>query len=636
MTKKISFDKGRHFEFLKEEMATYQIPSPDQVNCNGDIATNWKTFRESYEDYIVATGLDQKDKIIQVATLKSLMGIECKKILKRLQLSEDEMKDPKTILDKLQDHFLPVRNILYERYVFHNTDQLAHETIDQFVIKLRQLAEPCQFGIFEDEMVRDRLVLGCKDSTAKTRLFREKDCDLKKAIESLRISEATGEQLKRIERDETQEPVNFVKKETTNKFDAHKQHTESKKNNSFGMQVKDGQQCRYCGGRHERDKKKCPAFGKTCRRCGKFNHFQSVCQQKHTVYQVQAKLRLYDESLVQVLGECDLQCKFKGELHSLNFKVVSDTQQPLLSGETCTKMGLITVHLLNKVDVVSAAEEPQDIFKEYKDVFEGLSCLPGEYHLEVDPSISPVKHTVRRVAIPLKSELKKHIEELEKMQVLKKVIEPTDWISSQVVVRKGNKLRLCIDPRDLNKALKRSHYPMPTIEEVFPELSKAKMFSVADAKNGFWQIKLDEPSSYLTTFWTPFGRYRWLRMPFGLATAPEEYQRRQHEVLEELHGIHVIADDILITGRGETEEEALKDHDHNLVALLKRAREVNLKLNPKKLKLRLSEVPYIGQLLTSSGVKPDPDKVVQSKRCRIQMDGTEQRKLKPSNAFSGL
>ena len=122
---KISLDKGRHFEFLKEEMATYQIPSPDQMNCNGDIAINWKTFRESYDDYIVATGLVQKDKIIQVATLKSLMGIECKKILKRLQLSEDEMKDPKTILDKLQDHFLPVRNILYERYAFHNTDQFA-------------------------------------------------------------------------------------------------------------------------------------------------------------------------------------------------------------------------------------------------------------------------------------------------------------------------------------------------------------------------------------------------------------------------------------------------------------------------------------------------------------------------------
>ena len=266
------------------------------------------------------------------------------------------------------------------------------------------------------------------------------------------------------------------------------------------------------------------------------------------------------------------------------------------------------MHIANSINT-SPITAPSDIFKEYKDVFQGLGCLPGEYHLEMDPDAQPVKHTPRRIAIPLKAELKAHIKTLEKMEVLKKVTEPTEWISSQVIVREGSKLRLCIDPKDLNKALKRSHYPMPTIEEILPELAKAKVFSVADAKNGFWQVKLDEASSYLTTFWTPFGRYRWLRMPFGIATAPEEYQRRQHEVLEGLPGIHVIADDILITGQGETQEEALRDHDRNLVALLERAREVNLKLNPKKLKLRLNEVPYIGHLLTPDGVKPDPEKV---------------------------
>ena len=136
-------------------MATYQIPAPERMNCNGDISTNWKTFREAYHDYLIATGLDQKDKKIQIATLKSLMGTECKKILKRLQLSTEDMKDPKISLDKLEDHFLPERNILYERYLFHNMEQQAHETIDQFVIKLCQLAEPCKFGALEDEMVQD-------------------------------------------------------------------------------------------------------------------------------------------------------------------------------------------------------------------------------------------------------------------------------------------------------------------------------------------------------------------------------------------------------------------------------------------------------------------------------------------------
>ena len=694
-------------------MATYQIPAPEQMNCSGDLPTNWKIFREAYEDYLVATGLDEKDKKIQVATLKSLMGAECKKILKRLQLTDDDMKEPAIILGALQDHFVPVRNILYERYIFHNTEQQAHETIDQYLIKLRQLAEPCQFGALEDEMVRDRLVLGCRDSAARTRLFREKSCDLKKAVESLRISETTSEQLKKIEGDgdKGQEPVNFVEKEGPKKKRPERSIKRSK--STAGRHLKQERECIYCGGQHVYDKNKCPAFGKTCRKCGKLNHFQSVCLQKQSVHYVQedsasedesvyyvesvgavehqqskrffvplrffdeygealvrcqldtgatcnvmsfdrlceikqsgnpvmqlttAKLRLYDESLVQALGECNLECKYKGKQHLLNFKIVPGSQQPLLSGETCTNMGLITVHAANSVDIPpsAAAAVPQDILTEYKDVFEGLGCLPGEYHLEVDPNITPVKHTPRRVAIPLKAELKVHIEELERMQVLKKVTEPTDWISSEVVVRKGNKLRLCIDPKDLNKALKRSHYPMPTIEEILPELSKAKVFSVADARNGFWQVKLDAPSSYLTTFWTPFGRYRWLRMPFGIATAPEEYQRRQHEALEGLPGIYVIADDILITGQGETREEALQDHDHNLIALLKRAREVNLKLNPKKLKLRLPEVPYIGHLLTSSGVKPDPEKVRAVQEMPNPDGRTNAEKVKAVQRFLGF
>ena len=367
--------------------------------------------------------------------------------------------------------------------------------------------------------------------------------------------------------------------------------------------------------------------------------FDKLCEIKQSgkpgMQPTTSKLRLYDGSMVQALGECDLQCKYKGNQHLLNFKIISGSQQPLLSGETCTGMGLITVHVVNSINM-SQASMPLDVLTKYKDVFEGLGCLPGEYHLEVDPSCRPVKHTPRRVAIPLKAELKAHIEELEKIQVLKKVTQPTDWISSEVVVRKGDKLRLCIDPKDLNKALKRSHYPMPTIEEILPELSKAKVFSVADARHGFWQVKLDEASSYLTTFWTPFGRYRWLRMPFGIATAPEEYQRRQHEVLEGLPGIYVIADDILITGQGESKEEALKDHDRNLLALLERAREVNLKLNPKKLKLRLSEVPFIGHLLTSTGVKPDPEKVRAVQEMPVPDGRTSAEKIKAVQRFLGF
>ena len=177
-----------------------------------------------------------------------------------------------------------------------------------------------------------------------------------------------------------------------------------------------------------------------------------------------------------------------------------------------------------------------------------------------------------------------------------------------VAVRKLGKIRLCIDPKDLNKAITRPHYPLPTIEDILSKLTNAKVFSVLDAQKGFWQIELDESSSFLTTFWTSFGRFRWLRMPFGISSAPEEFQRRQHEVLENLNGVDVIAEDILVYGRGETYEEALADHDKYLKALLQRARDVNLKFNKDKLQLRLSSIPYMGHLITAEGLKPDPRK----------------------------
>ena len=84
-------------------------------------------------------------------------------------------------------------------------------------------------------------------------------------------------------------------------------------------------------------------------------------------------------------------------------------------------------------------------------------------------------------------------------------------------------------------------------------------------KNGFWQVKMDQKSRFLTTFWTPFGRYCWLRMSFGISSASEEYQWRQHEAIEGLPGIHNIADDILIIGQGETGEDAIRDHDENMI-----------------------------------------------------------------------
>ena len=252
--------------------------------------------------------------------------------------------------------------------------------------------------------------------------------------------------------------------------------------------------------------------------------FADLCtiqQTKHPTMQPStSKLKFYDNGTLRVLGERTLHCQYKCISHVLNFKIIQGTQKPLFSGTTCEKLGLITINAVNTI-----AKKEDHIITQFSDVFQGLGCLAGDYHIEVDPSVKPVQHLPQRVPLALKERLKAKIEDLEQRSIIKKVKDPTPWISSMVSVVKPDKLRICIDPKDLNRAIKRPNYQMPILDEILPTLANAKVLSVLDAKDGFHQVKLDESSSYLTTFWTPFGRYRYLRMPFGISSAPEEYQR---------------------------------------------------------------------------------------------------------------
>ena len=242
-------------------MANYHLPPPEPMVCTGDVASNWKIFTEAFADYSTATELTKKAAELQAATLKTVMG---KEILSRLELTEEEKKDTAAILAKLKAYFAPTRNILYERYLFHTAEQQPNETVHQYMIRLRHLAGSCNFGNLHDEMIRDRLVLGCRDKGARARLFREKDCTLQKALESLQISEATQEQLKDIGGED--KPISIYAVSTDKVKPVNKR-----------IQYPEKQVCKYCGGKHEAVRTKCPAYGKTCRHCRKPNQFHTVC-----------------------------------------------------------------------------------------------------------------------------------------------------------------------------------------------------------------------------------------------------------------------------------------------------------------------------------------------------------------------
>ena len=232
-------------------------------------------------------------------------------------------------------------------------------------------------------------------------------------------------------------------------------------------------------------------------------------------------------------GRAVMKVSRDSQTHMIVVNVVKGQgYEPILRKQTLTDMGMIEIldsDQQPRVRVVTAGSD--HLMQEFNDVFEGLGMLEGQYTIVTDKSVKLVVHPPRRLPIALIDQVQEKLDEMVKDGIIAKVHQPTDWVSSMLAVRKpttgpGGKpdIRICLDPKDLNGAIKREHFPMPTIEEVATRLNGAKIFSVFDASNGFWQVVLDQASSLLTTFNTPFGCYCWKRMPFGINSAPEVWQ----------------------------------------------------------------------------------------------------------------
>ncbi|CAJ1049307.1 uncharacterized protein K02A2.6-like [Xyrichtys novacula] len=308
-----------------------------------------------------------------------------------------------------------------------------------------------------------------------------------------------------------------------------------------------------------------------------------------------SKLVAFFGQKIAPLGKRALTCEHKGQKHRIEFEITQEDVPAILGGDTCVKLGLLKrMHEILKED---------DILKDYEDLFDGLGCIPGQHHIQIDHTVTPVVHAPRRVPVAIRDRVVEELHRMVKMGVITRQTEPTDWVNSMVTVVTPKKIRICIDPKDLNEAIKREHYPLLTVEEVVSRMPNAKYFSVLDANKGFWQIRLDEESSKLCTFNTPLGRYRFLRLPFGISSASEVFQRAIAQMIEGLEGVVNIIDDLLVWG------DSVAQHDHRLRLLLQRAKENNLKLNRDKCKIRTTEIKYIGHKLSASGLKPDEEKV---------------------------
>ena len=138
------------------------------------------------------------------------------------------------------------------------------------------------------------------------------------------------------------------------------------------------------------------------------------------------------------------------------------------------------------------------------------------------PLHPPVQHAKRKVLIKYRVFIenpteRKSLQEMVDQQIITQVIEPTEWVSSFTYPQKPDGfLCICLDPHDVNKAIIQEHYKAPNLDEINHKLSGTTVFSRLDAKDGFWSIHLDIPSSYVTKFNTHKGHYMFLHMPFGI------------------------------------------------------------------------------------------------------------------------
>lgn len=629
--------------------ASYQVQPPEAFNFSQP--EQWLKWIRRFERFKKASGLDAKPEEAQVNTLIYSMGDEADEILHSFSLSEDDKKKYATVKAKFDSHFIKKKNVIFERARFNLRKQEDGEPVDIFITSLYSLAAHCEYRDLHDELIRDRIVVGIRDANLSEKLQLDANLTLEKAVSQVRQSESVKRQqslLRQEGREESGALVGSIRKKSA-------QPEINPRGNSS---------CYRCGRSPIHDRRFCPAKDATCRRCGKRGHYQAVCKSSAKVRDVHEETT-EDDAEVAFLGgvnednlpENPWKVTVEVNQKPVLFHIDTGAEVTVISSATHKQMGspplrpsnrklkgpsnhtlpvlgrfvgklkrerrivdedvyvVKTLHrnllgqpAIEKLGVVAriqSVKEKKDWIAEYPHLFEGLGKLEGEYTVQLQDDAKPFAlNTPRRVAIPQMQPVKEELERMQQLGVIERVTEPTSWCSGMVVVPKSKgKVRICVDLTKLNTSVKRERHPMPSVEQILAQVGDSKVFTKLDANSGFWQIPLAAESALLTTFITPFGRFCFRRLPFGITSAPEHFQRRMLEILEGLDGVTGMVDDVLV--HGKTQEE----HDQNLAKVLQRLSEANLTLNAEKCRFSCSKVVFLGQLIDSQGIRPDPEKV---------------------------
>ncbi|KAL7881030.1 hypothetical protein SRHO_G00032840 [Serrasalmus rhombeus] len=615
--------------------------------------SDWPKWVKRFNRYRIASGLDKQSQEFQVNAFMYSAGEEAEDVLNVLPLTEEQKKSYDSVMAAFEKHFVSKRNVIYERACFNRRNQQPGESVESFITAVHTLAEHCQFGALRDELIRDRIVVGILDSRLSERLQLDAELTLEKAITQVKQSAAVKKQ----------QPVLRGAESTAGQVEAI---TKKQKGRKVGYEKTDSTAvgCGKCGNMKKHPWKECPARDAECRKCHKKGHYAKTCRSAKGVHDItQGYVRGEEEDfaflgemrstgedewvgVLQLNGE---ETAFKLDTGAAVTAIPSSTYSSRVHGalrqpwkvlygpghhrlgvEGCFKgsltlrgkttrqdvyvvnelskplLGLPAIMALNLVQRVHAVEAQQKDFKAlFPTVFTGLGKLKEPYTIALESDAVPhALSSPRRVPLPLRDKVKTELDRMVSMGVISRVTQPTPWCAGMVVVPKPNgKIRLCVDLTHLNKWVQRERHILPAVDYTLGMLAGAKTFTKLDATSGFWQIPLAEESRLLTTFITPFGRYAFNRLPFGISSAPEHFQRRMMQMLEDCAGTVCHADDILVYGASKAQ------HDERLCQVLKKLQEEGLTLNGEKCEFRKDSIYFLGHRVSVDGVTPDHEKI---------------------------
>jgi transposase InsO family protein len=339
------------------------------------------------------------------------------------------------------------------------------------------------------------------------------------------------------------------------------------------------------------------------------HHFLDLGFQLSQLQSSNIMLVSFNQTLVRPLGCFQTGVRIRGREIPMIFHVVPTCANILISYRDAVRASLL------QSATCSQCLEDFEV--------EELSVYTKEVvRLTLREGAVPKCFQARKVPLAMEDEVRAELQRMVDEGVIVEETDPSDWCSPLLVRRKPNgKLRVCMDPRYLNSFLKRATYALPEVECVFPRFRGAKFFSKMDMTAGFWQVMLDSASSKMCTFSTPFGRFRYLRLPFGIAPAPELFHRIVGDVLKGMEGAMHFVDDVLVWGN--TQEE----HDERLAEVLKRFRDVGFTFNPLKCEFSKPAVMFLGHLVDGHTVRPNPEKVSVIQKFPVPTSSDEVRRL---------